>query len=301
MPASAFPIVDAHVHFWNIEQHRYPWLDEVKDVWFGDYASLQRNILLQDYLRDSQHYDVRACVHIQAQWDHADPVGETRWLQSLADAHGYPQGIVAFCDFRRSDARAVLEGHLAHRNLRGIRMDLNWHPDPRYRFCDAPQVVRDPAWIEGFSLLRARRLSFDLQIYAGQQGEEAYEFVRRFEDVQFILDHAGAPEDRSPEGMSRWQAALRKLATLPNVATKLSGFEMFDQRWSTQSLRDVIARVIDCFGPERCMFASNYPVSTLYGSWAMTVDGYRAALSGLSDGEQRMIFCDNAVRLYRLQ
>jgi predicted TIM-barrel fold metal-dependent hydrolase len=156
----------------------------------------------------------------------------------------------------------VIEGHLRHR---GIRQDINWHPDALYRFCERPDYMRDAAWRRGLSLLEQYGLSFDLQIYASYQSDDAYELVKRFEGIQFILDHSGAAFDRSPEGMERWQRQLGRLAELPNIVTKLSGFDMFDHHWTIASLREPIMRVIEVFGPERCLFARPRPPATRCG------------------------------------
>jgi len=295
------PIVDAHMHLWDLTHHRYPWLQEGRrEMWIGDYSSLRRDYLIQNYLEDSKRQNVVKCVHLQAQWDHADPLGETAWLQSVADEHGFPHGIVGFCDLSAGNVQEVIEGHLRHRGIRGIRQDINWHPEPLYSFCERADYMRDAAWRRGLSLLERYKLSFDLQIYVSHQGDDAYELVKHFEGIQFVLDHSGAAFDRSAEGLDRWQGQLRRLAELPNIVTKLSGFDMFDHHWTTESLREPIMRVIDVFGPERCLFASNFPVSGLYATYDRLVGAHREILSELSQEEQRKILHDNAVRVYRV-
>ncbi len=294
-------IVDAHMHLWNFEENPYPWLREVRDVWFGDYTSLQRNYLLEHYLDDCVGQGVARCVHVQAQWDHSDPIGETRWLSAIESERGYPHAIVAYCDLRKSDARRVLEAQIEFRKVRGIRMDINWHADARYRFFEERDVMKNPAWLSGLGLLSEYGLSFDLQIYAGEQIADAYDVVAKFEDIQFILDHSGAPADRSAEGIARWENALTRLAELPNIVTKLSGFDMFDQRWTEQSLGNVVHRVIDRFGPERCLFGSNFPVSRLYRTYGELLGAYQRILSGFSLAERQAMFGGNAVRYYRVE
>src|SRR5512144_1279009 len=97
MPVQDFPIIDAHHHLWDLDNHYYPWLsDGVRDLWIGNYERLRKNYLIEDYLRDCAGQNVVKSVHLQAQWDHRDPVGETRWLQGCADRHGFPHAIIAF-------------------------------------------------------------------------------------------------------------------------------------------------------------------------------------------------------------
>ncbi len=294
-------IIDAHMHLWDLTHHRYPWLQEKKrEMWIGDFTSLQRDYLIDSYLEDCKGLGVVKSVHLQAQWDHSDPIGETRWLQAVADRHGFPHAIVGFCQLAAPDAARVLEEHASFRNVRGIRQDINWHPDPFYRFCDRPDYMQDPAWRRGLSELERHGLSFDLQIYASHQGDDAYELVKAFPRIQFVLDHSGAPYDVTPAGRELWQSKLRRLAELPNLVTKLSGFDMFDHRWTIGSLRDPMLRVLDVFGPERCLFASNFPVSSLYASYGRLLGAHLEILSALSDGERRKVLHDNAARVYRI-
>jgi predicted TIM-barrel fold metal-dependent hydrolase len=295
------PIIDAHMHLWDLTHHRYPWLQEKKrEMWIGDFTSLQRDYLIASYLEDAKGLGVVKSVHLQAQWDHADPIGETAWLQGVADEHAFPHAIVGFCQLDAPTAPAVIEAHLRYRGVRGIRQDINWHPDPFYRFCDRPDYMRDPAWRRGLALLEQHGLSFDLQIYAAHQGDDAYELVRDFPRIQFVLDHSGAPYDRTPAGRELWASKLRKLAELPNLATKLSGFDMFDHQWTIASLREPMLRVLDAFGPERCLFASNFPVSSLYATYGRLLGAHQEILAGLSAAERQMVFHDNAARVYRI-
>ena len=103
-----FPIIDPHHHLWDLEQHRYPWLqDEVKPAAFGDYTALRKSYLLEDFLADARNQNVVKSVHLDVGFDPADPAGETRWLQGLADRHGFPHGIASdlpTCQGRTSKA-----------------------------------------------------------------------------------------------------------------------------------------------------------------------------------------------------
>ncbi|WP_428262698.1 amidohydrolase family protein [Haliangium sp.] len=300
-PDQGLPIIDAHHHLWDYDNNRYPWLqDGYRDLWLGDYRSLRRNYLIGDYLADCAGNNVVKAVHIQAQWDHDDPVGETRWLQACADEHGYPHGIVAYADLSHPEVESVLREHRRHRNVKGVRMDLNWHQDPYYRFCERPDYMSDERWLAGFASLERYQLSFDLQVYAAYQWEQALALLGRFPAVQCILDNSGLPMDPSPEGRAAWRRGMRALASAPNLAVKLSGLGMFDHQWTTDRIRPTVLEIIELFGPDRCLFASGFPVEGLYGSFAHLVEAYQDILSELPLAHQRKIFHDNALRLYRL-
>jgi predicted TIM-barrel fold metal-dependent hydrolase len=295
------PFVDAHHHLWNIEKHYYPWLaDKAGTWWFGDYASIRRNYLVEDYRRDTRNQNVVKSVHLQAMWNPKDPAGESRWLQDCFDATGFPTGIVGFANPADPDVETVLKAHRQYPNVKGIRMDINWHPDPLYSFCDRPDYASDPQWLKGFALIEKYGFSFDLQIYVGVQGEEARRLVKSFPGTPFILDHVGLPWDRTEAGMARWRDALHGLADLPNVAVKLSGFGMFDKNWTVDSIAPFVREPIRIFGVDRCLFASNFPVESLYGSYDRTIDAYRQIVADLPIEDQRKLFHDNAVRYYRL-
>src|SRR5690606_34110478 len=126
-----------------------------------------------DFRADAGTVEVLKVVHIDAVA--ADPVAETAWLQSLADAPdggGFPQGIVAMVDLSRPNADAMLERQAGYRNVRGIRQILNVHPDPLYDYVSR-EYLDDARWHAGFRLLRKYGLSFDLQLYPAQMGRAA--------------------------------------------------------------------------------------------------------------------------------
>ncbi|WP_211230485.1 hypothetical protein [Inquilinus limosus] len=98
---------------------------------FGDYSPICSSYLVEHFLADCRRQNVVKSVHLDVGYDPADPVGETRWLQGVADRHGFPHGIVGYANLALPNVRDILEGHLAFRNVRGIRQSLNYHPDRR--------------------------------------------------------------------------------------------------------------------------------------------------------------------------
>jgi predicted TIM-barrel fold metal-dependent hydrolase len=295
------PVVDTHHHLCDLQAHYYPWLMD-EPMWkrvLGDYTPLRRSYLIDEYIADALPQHVVKSVHLQMGWDFADPVGETRWLQGIADTHGFPHGIVGFARLESPDLDKVLDGHASFRNFRGIRQILNWDPDPVRSFVDRPDYMTDPAWLAGFDRLRARALSFDLQLYHPQMADAAA-LARRFPDVQIILDHAGMPIDRDPASLAAWRTAMRGLAQAPNVAVKLSGLGVANPGWTVESIRPLFEQTIEAFGIERCVLGSNFPVDRLTGSYADVFEAFRTLSAGLSAGERRALFHENAVRIYRL-
>ena len=295
-------IIDAHHHLWNRDLLSYPWLDDSEaEAFYGSYASLRRNYLLEDYLADAADIELVKSVHVQADHDDADPVAETLWLQGIADAPGsggFPHAIVAFADLASKNVEQVLEGHLRYANVRGIRQMLNYSSDTRLTYTSR-NLLEDPGWTKGFGLLAKYNLSFDLQLYAGQMSQAAA-LAQRHPDTVLVLDHTGMPVERDEPGLAAWRAGMRELANCRNVSVKISGLGMCEPAWTELSIRPFVLSVIDWFGPERCMFGSNFPVDSLFSSFESVFEAFDNITKEFSDSERSALFHDNAERIYRL-
>jgi predicted TIM-barrel fold metal-dependent hydrolase len=296
-----FPIVDPHQHFWDLGRNYYPWLCDPKPVHFryGDYTSLKRNYLPPDYLRDAGGLNIVKTVHEDALWDPSDPAGEPRWLETVAAEYGYPHACVGSALFARHDIEQVLAGHAKFKLTRGVRnfpvSAAKRNEAKRGEACS----MDDPKWRRGYALLEKHGFSFDVQTPWWHLDALA-ELARDFPEVQIIIVHTALPVDRSEEGLSGWRAALELVAAQPNVAIKISGLGRPGLPWTLTANGPIIRDTINIFGPERCMFASNFPVDGLTGSFQMIYGGFRAAVSNRPVEERRMLFHDNAVRIYRL-
>lgn len=293
------PIIDAHHHLYDLTRNYYPWLqDGVKPIVFGDYSAVCQSYQVEDFLADAKRQNLVKSVHLDVGYDPRDPVGETRWLQEMADRHGFPHGIVGYADLSRVDVSDILDAHGEHRNFRGIRQSLNYHPDPTKTYLDRPGVSNEAAWRRGFAELASRGLSFDLQIYYPQM-EDSYQLAKAFPETQIILDHTGMQVD-GPAHFQAWRSAMSRLAQAPNVACKISGLGMGDWQWTPKSIRPYVLAAIEIFGVERCMFASNFPVDKLFSSYDALIDTFKALTADFSHAERLRLFHDNAERFYRL-
>jgi predicted TIM-barrel fold metal-dependent hydrolase len=296
------PIVDAHQHFWDLERNYLPWLCDERPIPFryGDYRALRRNYLPEDYLRDASRHHVVKTVYVETEWDPGDPVGETRWLQEIIAASGFPHAIVAGARLDDPEVEAVLAGHAAFPQVRGIRHKPKAAPGPDRVEKDAPGSMGDPAWRRGFALLAHHGLSFDLQTPWWHLGEAAA-LARDFPGTPIILNHTGLPADRSADGLAHWRRALATLAAEPNVALKISGLGQPGRPWTVEANRPIVLDAIRIFGVERCMFASNFPVDGLCADFDTIFTGFKTIVQSFAAAEQRRLFHDNAVRTYRLE
>jgi predicted TIM-barrel fold metal-dependent hydrolase len=294
-------MIDAHQHFWDLSMNKHPWLQAArkKEMVYGDPAPLLRNYLPDDLRADAAKQNLVACVHVEASWDPSDPVGETRWVDGLADRYGLPSVLVVAAPLHKPEARAVLEAQRAFARVRGVRFILSWHEDPKKTFVPRNDYMQDPTWLAGHALLKRYDMSFDLMVYPSQMAEAAA-LAARFSDTQFILNHGGSPADRDAEGTARWRAGLKLLAAQPNVAIKISDLVAYDRDWTLESLRPVVLACIDAFGTERAMFGSDYPVAGLMATFDEVYDTFKAIVADFSPAEQRRLFHDNAQRIYRI-
>lgn len=294
-------IIDAHQHFWDLDQNYLPWLRDEPPIKFryGDYSALKRNYLPTDYRRDSQEFELVGSVFIETEWDPTDPAGEVRWVERLASREGLPSVMVAQAWLDRDDAEAVLASHGQSPIVRGIRHKPQAVSRPDLVGAGAPGAMDDPAFRHGYAMLAPNDLSFDLQT-PWWHLHQARDLADSFGDTQLILNHTGLPSDRSHEGLSGWRGALATLAGAPNAAIKISGLGQAGRPWSVANNRGVVLDAIDIFGPDRVMFASNFPVDGLVGSFKTIFTGFSEITEGYSAAERNAMFRGNAARLYRI-
>lgn len=284
------PVADAHQHFWDPRANYHPWLRDEPPIAFryGDTAPLRRPYLPADYFSDAHGHGVVKTVYVETEWDPRDPLGETVWVERLRRDTGFPTVMVAQAWLDRDDAARLLERQASFAFVRGIRHK------PR------PGAMRDGRWRAGYALLARLGLRFDLQAPWGELGDAA-ELCRAHPDTQLILNHAGLPADRSAAGLAGWERALRALAGCPNAAIKISGICVPGKRWTAALNREVVLRAIEIFGVERAMFASNFPVDGLCATFDEIYRGFKRIAEELSISERRLLFHDNACRIYAME
>ena len=294
------PLVDPHVHLWDLQHIRYPWLTGPfdSDNPNGSVEAIAVDYPLDAYLADAGSWDVRGIVHIDAGADPADALKETQWLQVMADTRGMQTGIVAFAALDDPQVENLLAAHVEHANVRGIRHIINWHPDPARSYSPA-DVTTTSAWMRGFGLLKKFGLSFDLQAYPGQFAHLAA-LIAKHPDTQLILNHTGMALPGDPDGWDVWRRGMAALAALPNVAVKISGMGFTWRPWTVELARSYVLETIDLFGTDRAMFASNFPTDKLFGSFDRHFDAYDAITADFSADERVALFGGNANRIYRL-
>ncbi len=281
----AFPIIDSHVHLYDVEKFTYGWLKGVPKI--------ARTHLLEDFDKERAPVEVDKLVFAEVAVDPGLHLGEAAFIQSLADADPRLAGIVAHAPMEKGEA--VEDDIVAlkkNRNLRGIRRLIEAEHDPS--FCI------EPGFIEAVKLLPKYDLTFDIcvkhtaMIYA-------IELVRRCPEVSFVLDHIGKPDIK--HGLREpWWSQIRELAALPNVVCKISGVitEADHKSWTPDQVKPYVAHAIESFGFDRVMYGSDWTVAKLthpYPQWVEIVD---EVVAGASEAELRKLYRDTATRIYKL-
>jgi predicted TIM-barrel fold metal-dependent hydrolase len=295
------PIIDAHQHFWDLHHNYLPWLRDHPPIAFryGDYASLKRNYLPDQYYRDADGLNLAGTVYVETEWDRRDPIGETGWVHAINRESGLPNAVVAYAALHHDDASDVLARQAAFPLVRGIRHKPAAAASPEQNDGRAPGSMTDPQWRRGFAMLSRHGLSFDLQTPWWHLGEAAA-LNRAFPETRIILNHTGLPRDRSMAELDGWRTAMATFAAAPNVAVKISGLGELGRPWSLERNRGIILDTIEIFGEDRCMFASNFPVDSLVGSMGTIYAGFAEATESLGRDAQRKLFAENARRTYRM-
>jgi len=292
------PAIDTHHHIWL--RNDVAWLaDPPAPRMFGDYFGIRRDYPVEEFMQDVKPAGITKSVHVTAMWGPGRALDESKWLQAVADKHGFPHGIVCNVDLADPNADAALKVQKQFPNLRGVRQMLYWDNDPVRQGAPRPDFCNDPAFRRGFALLEKHELHFELQVFAGQTAH-AVELIKAFPNVRMILVHAGMLASRTQAAIDQWRAALATMAVYPNLHVKISGLGMYSSGITLPQARQVIRDVIQIFGVNRTIYGSNFPLEKLHASYADFFAIYRAVLSEYSDVEQRAVLHDNAAKFYRL-
>ena len=279
-----FPIVDTHIHLWDPNILRYPWLDEV--------PFLNKPYLLEDYRNACGAVDVGTMIFVQCDPDPDENLKEAEWVTALAKEDPRIRGIVSGAPLEKGDGvRPLLEQLSEIPLVKGIRRLIQ---SEGLEFCVQPDFIRGVQSLEEFGL------SFDICIYHRHLAN-TIQFVKQCPNIQFILDHIGKPNIKG-QLFEPWKCEIKELSEFPNVFCKVSGLvtEADFESWTREDLKPYIDHVIECFGFDRVIYGSDWPVAaqaTEYPRWVATLEW---AVNGHSAEELRKLFRDNALQFYRV-
>jgi L-fuconolactonase len=280
-----FPIVDSHVHLYDIKRFSYGWLTGV--------PKLNRTYLLDDFDGARETIAVDKIVFAEVAVDPGLHLGEAAFIQELADRDPRLCGIVAHVPLEKGTAvESDIVALKRLRNLSGVRRLIETERNPA--FCLEPQ------FIAALRLLPKYDLTFDICI---KHTAIAYaiELVKRCPEVSFVLDHIGKPDIKN--GLREpWWGQLRELAHYPNVVCKVSGVitEADHEKWTIDQVTPYVSHVIESFGFDRVMYGSDWTVSELSHNYAKWVEIIDNVVMGASESELHKLYRDTAIRIYHL-
>jgi L-fuconolactonase len=279
-------IVDAHVHWWDVEKN--PWYDFIRIVDEAEGTDLHRNYLPPDYRRSIGDADVSKVVHVSAVVGTRRYVDELRWLDGVAEASGFDVRCVGSVDPTLDATQLVadLDAQLEDGRLRGIRVLGRLEPE-----AEAARTLAD--WLTGHELV------FDLVARPDTLARWTA-FVAERPQLNVVLEHSGWPLGTDDASYQAWERAVTDFAGATNAAVKISGLVMVTREISVAAMRPWIECCVDRFGWDRILFASNFPVDGVAGSYAELLRVFDAVLEGASGEQLRKLFAGNAERIYWL-
>ena len=274
--------IDAHQHFWVYDPREYDWIDDSMKL-------LRRDFLPAGLKPELDQAGFQGCVAVQAR----QTIEETRWLLELAASSPYILGVVGWVDLQSPQIRAQLQALAENPKLVGVRHVVQGEPDDRF-------LLR-PEFLRGIAALEEFDLAYDILIFT-RHLPVAAEFVRHFPRQRFVLDHLAKPPIKSGS-LQPWASGIRELASFPNVFCKLSGLvtEADWQHWKPKDMAPYLDVAFECFGPERLMIGSDWPVCTVAAPYARTLALVIDYLGGHSGQEQEAILGGNAERFWKLR
>lgn len=301
---------------------------EADKRYIGRPEFVAHNYLPADYAADAAQLPITHIVHVEAEWRDRSglgPANETRWLADLFTGPQQLGGVVGYVELQRPDAAQVIAAHQqACARFVGVRQMLAFDLDEGImRFCPRPFLSRDAHWRQGLALLEQHNLSFDAWFFHHQL-DELEVLARTYPNITFVLDHMGTPigvggqfssYGRTAEArdviLKTWQMHMLALAELPNVVVKLSGLFMpvigwgFEHRDVAPGVPELLDKagplfkfVLQHFGVERCMFASNFPMDKVSLSLHQLYEFYAAMVAHYPEESRKKLFHDNAARVY---
>ena len=280
-----FPIIDSHVHLYDIEKLNYSWMSGV--------PQLAHTTRMPEFDQARGSIDVEQLVFVEVDVDPGFHLDEARFVAALAEKDKKIGAIVAHAPIHKGKSvEADLVDLKTIPGVKGVRRLIQQEPDPT--------AILNPAFIDGVKLLKKYDLSFDICIKHYQLAY-AIELIKRCPDVSFIFDHIGKPDIRNAI-VEPWKSQMRELARLPNVVCKISGVvtEADHKSWTREQLRPYIEHTIDVFGFNRVMFGSDWTVATLALDYPTWVDILDEILTKASLDEKRKFWRETAISAYKL-
>lgn len=273
--------IDSHQHFWKYHP--------VKDAWISDDMKIiQGDFLPVDFLPLLQENGVDGCIAVQA--DQSEE--ETHFLLELAKDNDFIKGVVGWIDLRNPDLKSRLDYFSQFKKLKGFRHIVQGESDENF-------LLRED-FSKGIAQLEQYNFTYDILILPKHLAV-AFEFVKRFPNQKFVIDHLAKPDFKNKEFLD-WEKGIREIATCPNVYCKVSGLvtEVDWNNWTQADFTYCLNVVTEAFGINRLLFGSDWPVCLLAANYAQTLEIVTNYFSKFPESNQEQFWSGNAIEFYNI-
>lgn len=274
-------MIDSHQHFWQY--------DKIKDAWITDDMSvIQRSFMPNDLEPVLKENGMEGCVAVQA--DQSET--ETEFLLTLAQKHDFIKGVVGWINFCGADIEERLAHFSSYDKLKGFRHIVQSEPEDDF-------LLRDD-FCNGISKLKQFGYTYDILVYP-KHLPYALTFVKQFPNQPFVIDHIAKPDIKNGD-FDTWKNQMQNIAHFSNVYCKISGLvtEHGLKNWEISDFKPYIDTIMECFGIDRVMFGSDWPVCLLGATYKQCCDILEENTQQLTSLEKQKLWGLNAKKFYSL-
>jgi L-fuconolactonase len=273
--------IDAHQHFWDLKRFAYPWMPAEPTSLRHDYLPEHlRPILARNRFDGS--------VAVQATTD----AEEAPWLLGLGDEHAFILGVVAWVDLTDPRLGVLLDTLQRHPKFKGVRHPVHDESDDKW-------LLR-PDVITALQELERRDLPYDL-LLRPRHLALIPELVDKVPELRMVIDHMAKPEIANCM-WEPWASGMERASAFPQIHVKISGMiTEAGQTWTAADLRPYVQHVLKLFSVERCMFASDWPVCLLAGTWKEVLAGFTQAHGPIPKELRSKLTGETAAKFYKLE
>lgn len=273
--------IDAHQHFWLYSPVRDQWIN-------NDMAILQGDFMPEHLQPILEHYDFQGTVVVQSDQSPA----ENLFQLENAEKHPFIKAVVGWVDMQAPDLEAQLQTYQQYPKIKGFRSMLQSDPDR--------SLMLRPDFQAGIAKLQSYGYTFDILVLPDQL-KYAEALVAAFPEQRFVLNHLGKPNIRLRQ-FEDWVADIKALAAHENVYCKVSGMvtEADLTRWKFEDFKPYIDTIFECFGMERVMYGSDWPVCRLAATFGEVMEILENYTANFTNAERALFWAKNAIRFYNI-
>ena len=272
--------IDAHVHFWRLARGDYDWMS-------SDLTRIHRDFGPEDLRPHLARAGIAEIVVVQA----AESVAETEFILGIAAKTDFVSGVVGWAPFDGSDGPEVLARLAADPRFKGVRPMIQDIPDDDW--------MLGAALTPTFEAVRELDIAFDALVFP-RHLKNLMRLIERHPKMRVIVDHGAKPQIRD-RAFEAWAADMKTIADNTVAPVKLSGLVTeAGEGWTLEDLKPYVDHLIECFGPARLVFGSDWPVVRLAADYAPWFAAAEQLTASLPEAERAMIFGENAARFYQL-